>query len=100
MKLIPLTKVKDNDEFERGTRFRLYNVGLNVKNKKDDYYEYMLAENPSDNKYMLLTNVEGYKAGASLALVKIKKSKTKIVVTGKAIKFSIGTENTFLLKEK
>ncbi len=100
MKLIPLTKIKDADEFYRGTRFRLYNVGLNVKSKKEDYYEYMLTENPSDNEYMLLTHVEGYKAGATLALVKIKKSKTKVVVTGKAIKFSIGTENTFLLKDK
>jgi hypothetical protein len=60
----------------------------------------MLAQIPSDNKYMLLTNVEGYKAGAALALVKIKKSKTKIVVTGKAIKFSMGTDNTYLLKDK
>jgi hypothetical protein len=46
------------------------NVGLNVKDKKDDYYEYMLADNPSEPEYMLLTNVVGYKAGSSLALVK------------------------------
>jgi len=100
MRLIPLKKIKDNDEFWRGTRFRLYNVGQNVKRKRDDYYEYMLAEIPSDIKYMLLTNVKGYKSGAALTLVKIKKSKTKIVVTGKAIKFSMGTEGTFLLKGK
>ncbi len=99
MKLIPLTKVKDTDEFYKGTRFRIYNVGLNVKNKKDDFYEYMLVEIPGDDEYMLITNVVGYKSGSALALVEIKKNKRKIVVTGKSIKFSMGKENTFLLKD-
>ena len=100
MELIPIINIKDDDEFWRGTRFRIYNVGLNVKDKKDDYYEYMLAQIPGDREHFLLTNVVGYKSGAALALVKTSDDKTKIVVTGKAIKFSIGTDNTFLVKDE
>jgi hypothetical protein len=99
MRLIPMNKVKDMDQFWRGTRFRIYNVGMNVKNKKEDYYEYMLAEIPGDS-YMILTIVEGHKSGKALASVKLKKSKTKRVVTGKALKFSMGTKNIFWLKVK
>ncbi len=99
MKLIPLSEVDDRAIFVRGTRFRIYNVGLNVKDKKDDYYEYMLADNPSEPEYMLLTNVVGYKSGSSLALVKTLEDKTKQGVNGQAIKYSMGIENTFLLKE-
>ena len=38
-KLIPLVDLDDKTEIWRGTRFRQYNVGLNVKDKKQDYYE-------------------------------------------------------------
>jgi hypothetical protein len=100
MKLIPIKDIKDNDEFWRGTRFRMYNVGLNVKDKKDDYYEYMLAQIPGDSDHLLLTNVVGYKSGAALALVKTSDDKSKLVVTGEAIKFSIGTEDTFVIKDE
>ncbi len=100
MKLIPIKDIKDTDEFWSGTRFRIYNVGLNVKDKKDDYYEYMLAQIPGDNEHFLLTNVVGYKSGAALALIKTSDNKSKIVVTGKAIKFSIGTDNTFVLNDE
>lgn len=49
MKLVPFKDILDTDEFWRGTRFRIYGIGLNVKDKIHDYYEYILAENPSDN---------------------------------------------------
>ena len=99
MKLIPLTDINDQDEFWMGTRFRIYNVGLNVSNKDDDYYEYMLAEIPGDSNYMLMTNVVGHKSGSALALVKTTLDQNRYIVTGKSIKFSIGTEKTYLLKD-
>jgi hypothetical protein len=100
MKLIALTDIPDDDEFFIGTRFRILNVGLNVADKKDDYYEYMLVEIPRDKKHMSLTNVEGHKSGSILALVKTKEDQSKFVTTGQALKFSMGTDNTYLLIDK
>ena len=75
-----------------------YEIGLNVSRKEDDYYEYMLAEIPGERDYMLLTCVEGYKSGSALAFVKTASDKSKFVITGKAIKYSMGTENVYLLE--
>ncbi|MBW1294159.1 hypothetical protein [Aquimarina litoralis] len=97
MKLIPLKDIADTQEFWRGTRFRHY--GVNVSDKESDFYEYMLAEIPGNKEHMVLTCVEGYKSGIALALVKTSKDKTKFVVTGKAIKYAMGIENTFVIKE-
>lgn len=99
MKLTPLKDIKDDTEYWKGTRFRQYEVGLNVAHKKDDYYEYMLAEIPGEKEFMLLTCVEGYKSGSALALVKITEDKNKFIVNGKAIKHSMGTKNTYLKEE-
>lgn len=99
MKLIPLKDIPDKKVFCRGTRFRLYNIGLNVKDKKADFYEYMLAEIPGEKEHMLLTNVLGLKSGSAFALVKTSGSKRKFAVTGKALKFSMGTKNTFLVTD-
>jgi len=98
--LVPLEMIRDDQEFWRGTRFRQYGIGLNVENKAEDYYEYMLAEIPGEKDFMLLTCVEGYKSGCALSLVKILDDNSKIVVTGKAIKYSMGTKNTYLKEEK
>lgn len=98
MKLRPLIQIHDEQEFWRGTRFRQYEVGLNVESKKDDYYEYMLAEIPGEN-YMLLTCVKGYKAGIALALVKMADDKSRRVVKGKAVKYAMGIKDTFVIEE-
>ncbi|AUC15851.1 hypothetical protein BTO06_12125 [Tenacibaculum sp. SZ-18] len=99
IKLIPLKDIEDQIEFWKGTRFRQYGIGLNVADKKDDFYEYMLAEIPGERGFMLLTCVEGYKSGSALALVKTSENQTNFTVKGEAIKYSMGTENTFLKKE-
>ncbi len=99
MKLKPLKDTDDNQEFWKGTRFRQYEIGLNVEKKEDDFYEYMLAEIPGEKDYMLLTCVEGYKAGSALALVKTSEDKSKFVIEGKAIKYSMGIENTYSIEE-
>lgn len=97
--LTPLAEIPDDEEFWKGTRFRQYEIGLNVENKKDDFYEYMLAELPGESEYMLLTCVEGYKSGSALALVKTSEDKSKFIVTSKAVKYSMGIENIYLIKE-
>jgi hypothetical protein len=98
-KIIPLKELDDNISIFKGTRFRQYEIGLNVENKEDDFYEYMLAEIPGEREYMLLTCVEGYKSGSALALVKTIDDKSKFIVLGKAIKYSMGIENVYLLEE-
>lgn len=100
VKIKPLTDIEDEMEFWKGTRFRQYEIGLNVSRKEDDYYEYMLTEVPGKSDYMLLTCVEGYKSGSALAYVKTASDKSKFVVTGKAIKYSMGIKNTYLLENE
>jgi hypothetical protein len=95
--LIQLAEIPDDRFFYRGTRFRLYDIGLNVENKEDDYYEYMLAIIPGETEFMLLTCVEGYKSGNALALVKMNENGN--AVTGKAMKFSMGSDNAYLIEE-
>ena len=97
--LTPLAEIPDDEEFWKGTRFRQYEIGLNVENKEDDFYEYMLAEVPGESEYMLLTCVEGSKSGSALALVKTSEDKSKFIVTSKAVKYSMGIENIYLIKE-
>jgi len=99
MKLIPLKEIDDGIEFWKGTRFRQYEISLNVDNKNDAFYEYMLVELPGEREFMLLTCVEGYKSGSTLTLVKTLEDQTKFTVNGKAIKYSMGIENTYLIKE-
>ena len=95
-KWIPLKDMEDQIEFWKGTRFRKYGIGLNVADKKDDYYEYMLAEIPGERGFMLLTCVEAYKSGSALALVKTTEDPTKFTVKVKDIQYAMGIESTFL----
>jgi hypothetical protein len=97
--LIAFEKIPNEQEFWKGTRFRQYEIGLNVENKEDDFHEYMLAEIPGEREYMLLTCVVGYKSGSALALVKTSDDKSKFIVLAKAIKYSMGIENIYLLQE-
>ena len=95
--LIPLALVNDHEQFWLGTRFRIYNIGQNIKDQEEDFYEYMLAQVPGESEYLLLTNVRGYKAGAALALVKIDFDSGKVVVTAKELKSCIGIVDTFIV---
>lgn len=98
MKKEPISEIDDKTKFYRGTRFRKYEVGLNVVNPEDDFYEYMLTIVPGESEYLLLTCVEGYKAGNPLAFVKTEPNKW--FVTAKSLKWSMGIENVYLLKEE
>lgn len=97
--MMPLLEILDNQIFYKGTRFRIYNVGLNVKDKTLDFHEYMLVELPGDENYMLLTCVDAYKSGSSLALVKKNEENGK-TVNGKSLKFSLGVKDTFVLEDE
>lgn len=94
----PISGIDDKTKFYRGTRFRQYEVGLNVSNPEDDYYEYMLTIVPGESEYLLLTCVEGYKAGNPLALVKTEPNEWYVLAT--SIKRSMGIENVYLLNEE
>ena len=43
MSWVPLSELKDDEKIWPGRRFRLYNIGLNVENKSDDHFEYMVS---------------------------------------------------------
>jgi hypothetical protein len=100
--LIPLAEVSDEQEFWAGTLFRHYNVGMNIKDKTDDYYEYMLIDN--HEPYMFLANISlqagRYKAGHVIAHVKKLENVNRHVVTGAAMKLSFGIEHTFLVNDR
>ena len=96
-KWIPLADIDDKMEIWKGNRFRQYNVGLNVTDKKQDYYEYMLTEIPGEKQFMLLTCVEGYKAGSALTYVKTVKDVNKFIIEGSEIKLSMGINDTYIL---
>ena len=50
-----LKKVNDHDKIWICTIVRLYNVGLNVKDQKDDYYDYLVSYIYDNNEYLQLT---------------------------------------------
>ncbi len=97
--LVPLTELDDDELLWKGTRIRVYGVGLSVEYPTDDYYEYMLAEIPGDRDSMLLTCVVGYKAGSALSFVKTIADKSQFSVSGKGLKDAVGTDNVYLVKE-
>jgi hypothetical protein len=100
-RLVPFADLSDELEFFRGTRFRVFNVGLNVEDNAQDYYDYMLAAVPGESEYMLVTNVTidagRNKAGASLCMVQTLKGGGRLVVTGASLKASVGMSDTYLL---
>ncbi|PKR82280.1 hypothetical protein CW751_02820 [Brumimicrobium salinarum] len=98
MKKQAIIEVADNKKFYCGTRFRQYKIGLNVKSKEENYYEYMLIIVPGEVDHLLLTCVEGYKSGNSLAFVKAEPN--EMYVTAKSLKSSMGIDNAYLVIEE
>lgn len=98
MKRQPISEINDKTKFYRGSRFRQYGIGLNVKNKEDDYYEYMLTIVLGEPDHLLLMCVEGYKSGSPLAYVKTEPN--EMYVTANSLKRSMGVENVYLLNEE
>jgi len=103
IELIPLKDISDEHEFWKGSLFRLYEVGMNVKDKTEDFYEYMLVLDNSFPGYMILANSSREagraKRGYVMCHVKMLEGAKRHVVTGAAMKYSFGTELTYWVKE-
>ncbi len=102
IELVPHGDLPDDHEFWSGALFRLYNVGMNVKDKTEDFYEYMLVDD-NDPDHMILANSSReagrHKRGLVICHVKQLQNVNRSVVTGAAMKYSFGIEHTYWVKE-
>ncbi|MEH7348718.1 hypothetical protein [Gottfriedia acidiceleris] len=91
---IPMEKINDVDKIWAGTKVRLYNVGLNVKDKKDDYYDYLVSYIYENDEYLQLTNISQGKAGYFICV--LQKELPNHYALGKTLKNMMGIEDTFV----
>lgn len=89
---IPLINISDDEKIWAGTKLRLYNVGLNVRNKQNDYYDYLVSFIYDNQEYLQLTNLSNGKAGNILCV--IRKDNPNHYSLGKSLKEMVGLENT------
>ena len=94
---IPLKNIKNGEKVWVGTKVRLYNVGLNVENKQDDYYDYLVSFIYGNNEYLQLTNLSQGEAGNIICV--LQKDLPNHYATAKTLKHMIGLENSFVLFE-
>ncbi len=94
---ISLKEIKDCEKVWAGTRVRLYDVGLNVKDKKDDYYDYLVSYIYDNEEYLQLTNLSQGEAGNIICV--IKKDLPNQYSTGKILKEMMDIEKSFVLFE-
>ncbi len=94
---IPLIDIEDDGKIWAGTKVRLYNVGLNVKDKSLDYFDYLVSYIYDNNDYLQLTNLSQGEAGNIICV--IKKDSPNHYALGKSLKEMMGLENTYLLLE-
>ncbi|RDU38650.1 hypothetical protein DRW41_03555 [Neobacillus piezotolerans] len=94
-KLIPLATINDEYKVWAGTRVRLYNVGLNIEEKKDDYYEYLVSFIYGNENFLQLTNLSLGEAGNILCV--LEKDFPNQYALDKNLKYMMGLENTFIL---
>ncbi|HEX3047111.1 MAG TPA: hypothetical protein VHY08_20325 [Bacillota bacterium] len=92
---ISLKTIEDNEKIWAGTRVRLYDVGLKVKDKKDDYYEYIVSYIYGNDEYLQLTNLSPGEAGNIICI--IKKDLPNHYSTGKTLKEMMDVEKSFVL---
>lgn len=101
-KLIPVADLKDDLEFYKGAKFRLYGVGMSRASEEEDYYDYMLIYD--HDKHMILANVTSdlgkHKAGSVICHVQLHDAEGRIVVSAAEIKRMFGTEKTFHILEE
>ncbi|MBP1960836.1 hypothetical protein [Paenibacillus aceris] len=89
---IPLINISDDEKIWAGTKLRLYNIGLNVRNKQNDYYDYLVSFIYDNEEYLQLTNLSIGKAGNILCV--IRKDIPNHYSLGKSLKEMVGLENT------
>ncbi|MCM3629791.1 hypothetical protein M3194_20845 [Paenibacillus glycanilyticus] len=94
---IPISNISDAEKIWSGTRIRLFNVGLNVTNKENDYYDYLVSYIYDNDDLLQLTNLSQGKAGNILCV--IPKDKPNHYSMGKSLKEMVGLENTYVCFE-
>ena len=99
MKLVPINNYDNDHEFYRGTVIREFEIGLNVSNSDEDYYDYMLVNDPSDNEYFILVNIsfKNGKAGALRTHIKYKKN-TMFTTKNEIIKM-LNSKNIYIVED-
>ncbi len=55
MNRVPISQLSNNIKIWSGTIVRLHNVGLNISDKSEDYYEYLISEIYGNPEYLQLT---------------------------------------------
>jgi hypothetical protein len=96
-KWIPVANIEDDSKIWAGTRVRLFNAGLMVKDKQTDYYDYLVSYIYANDDYLQLTNLSKGEAGNIICV--IQKDKPNHYALGKTLKDMIGTENSYVLME-
>ncbi|OAB45253.1 hypothetical protein [Paenibacillus glacialis] len=94
---IPLEELNDSQYIWAGTKVRLYGVGLNVKDKAEDYYDYLLSYIYDNNEYLQLTNLSHGEAGNIICV--IKKDQPNQYSLGRTLKEMMGIKDTYVLFE-
>lgn len=97
-----LSDMKDDDEFWRGTKFRIM-----LKNDEDDYYstryfDFMLVETHDDHDHMILVNITtGHRKEGNVFVNKVEQAKgiERAVVTLMSLQVALGQyfEDCYLL---
>ena len=94
-KLKPLIEIDAEQEFWSGTKLRKLNAGMNVKDKAQDYYDYILAYANWDSKSMMIVNntANNSKAGSVYGgVIPIRKDIGKAVVTKAGFQHTLGKD--------
>ncbi|WP_169089364.1 hypothetical protein [Paenibacillus sp. PL91] len=94
---MPLVNISNDEKIWAGAKLRLFNVGLNVADKKQDYYEYLVSYIYDNEDFLQLTNLSEGKAGNILCV--IPKDKLNHYSLGKSLKEMVGLDNTYVLFE-
>ncbi|GEM_PF-128546 len=91
---IPLDQLNDDEKIWAGTKIRQYSVGLNVTDKNDDYYDYLVSYIFGNEAYLQLTNLSRGEAGNVLCVLQ-KDSPNHYSLAGK-LKEMVGLELTYV----
>lgn len=94
-KWISINEIADGQKVCAGMIVRLYNVGLNVPNRTEDYYDYLISYVFANDQYLQLVNLSLGEAGNILCI--LEKELPHYHALGKTLKHMVGVEDTYLL---
>ena len=94
MKWIPISELRDDEKIWAGNRIRLYNVGLTIKDKTDDFYEYLVSFVYGNEQVLQLTCLSQGEAGNIICV--INKDIPNHYALGAELKRMMDMDNTFI----